>query len=111
MVWTAPELIRENNTLGNKAGDVFSFAIVCAEIINMKPIWEQGDTKGNVEGKILASKIMIIIICFPCTEIVYMLRKGGRTPFRPKLEPSSQDLSPALLHLVKDCWSENASDR
>jgi hypothetical protein len=43
-------LIRENDTVGTKQGDIFSFAIVCAEIINMKPIWEQGETKGNAEG-------------------------------------------------------------
>ena len=50
LLWSAPELIRENDTTGNKQGDVFSFAFVCAEIINMKPIWEQGEAKGNAEG-------------------------------------------------------------
>ncbi|KAL3089647.1 hypothetical protein niasHT_020426 [Heterodera trifolii] len=55
----------------------------------MKPIWEHDEAKGNVE------------------EFVYMVRTGGKRAFRPKLEPSSQDLSPALLHLIKDCWDES----
>lgn len=52
MVWTAPELIRDdNNIVGTKAGDVFSFAMICAEVLNMKPIWESaGEAKGNAEG-------------------------------------------------------------
>lgn len=50
MIWTAPEHIREGNYEGSKAGDVFSFAIICTEVVNMKPIWEATETKGNFEG-------------------------------------------------------------
>uniref|UniRef100_A0A914HN36 Guanylate cyclase n=1 Tax=Globodera rostochiensis TaxID=31243 RepID=A0A914HN36_GLORO len=88
LVWTAPELLRESDLIGSKPGDVYSFAIVSSE-----PIWDQDDAKANVE------------------EFVYMIRTGGRKAFRPKLEPSSQDLSPALLHLIKDCWDESPAER
>ncbi|KAL3100669.1 hypothetical protein niasHT_020948 [Heterodera trifolii] len=88
LVWTAPELLRDNDIVGNKFGDVYSFSIISSE-----PIWEQDEAKGNVE------------------EFVYMVRTGGKRAFRPKLEPSSQDLSPALLHLIKDCWDESPAER
>lgn len=51
MLWTAPEHIRENDFVGSKHGDIFSFAIVCSELVNMRPAWENvDDTKGNPEG-------------------------------------------------------------
>uniref|UniRef100_A0A915DYY4 guanylate cyclase n=1 Tax=Ditylenchus dipsaci TaxID=166011 RepID=A0A915DYY4_9BILA len=93
LMWTAPELIRDNNNIGTKQGDVFSFAITCAEVVNMKSVWEVSDAKGNSE------------------EVVYMLKKGGRQPFRPRIEPAAQDISPALTHLIKDCWNESPLDR
>ncbi|KAH7691351.1 guanylyl cyclase [Aphelenchoides avenae] len=93
-LWTAPEHIRDANSVGSKHGDVFSFAIVCSELVNMKPAWENADdTKGNPE------------------EIVYKLKKGGRQPLRPKLEPVTTDLSPAFMHLIRDCWNETPEDR
>lgn len=30
-------------------------------------------------------------------EVVYMLKKGGRKPFRPNLEPLTTDINPALV--------------
>ncbi|KAH7716514.1 guanylyl cyclase [Aphelenchoides avenae] len=94
MLWTAPEHIRDGNSVGSKLGDIFSFSIVCSELVNMKPAWENvDDTKGNPE------------------EIVYRLKKGGRQPLRPKLEPVTTDLSPAFMHLIRDCWNETPEDR
>ena len=58
----------------------------------MKPPWEPGEYKGP-------------------EEIVYLIKKGGRLPARPPLEPASSEMSPALLHLIKDCWSENPNER
>ncbi|KAE9548179.1 hypothetical protein FO519_008608 [Halicephalobus sp. NKZ332] len=95
-LWTAPELIRENDHGGTKSGDIYSFAIVCSEIVNMKPVWEPSETKGNPE------------------EIVYLVKKGGVRPLRPLIQPSVPDINPAMarkLHLIRDCWSENAHDR
>ncbi|KAI6213519.1 Guanylate cyclase [Aphelenchoides besseyi] len=44
-------------------------------------------------------------------DIIYMIKKGGKTPLRPVLDPVAQDLSPAFQHLIRDCWSENSSER
>uniref|UniRef100_A0AC34Q8K7 Guanylate cyclase n=1 Tax=Panagrolaimus sp. JU765 TaxID=591449 RepID=A0AC34Q8K7_9BILA len=92
-LWTAPELIRDSDHSGTKQGDVYSLAIICSEIINMKPPWEPSETKGNPE------------------EIVYLVKKGGVRPLRPLIQPAVTDLNPALLHLVRDCWAENAHER
>ncbi|KAH7694361.1 guanylyl cyclase, partial [Aphelenchoides avenae] len=93
MLWTAPENIREGNAVGSKLGDIFSFSIVCSELVNMKPAWENADdTKGNPEG----ATFWLIKYHLVHSEIVYRLKKGGRQPLRPKLEPVTTDLSPAF---------------
>lgn len=33
LLWTAPELLREDNIQGSQAGDVFSFGIVLQEVM------------------------------------------------------------------------------
>jgi hypothetical protein len=47
----------------------------------------------------------------PFLEIIYLLRKGGTNPLRPKIEPMAQNLNPALQHLIRDSLSENPSER
>ena len=39
--------------------------------------------------------------------------KEGRTPnFRPTLPDNmEQDINPAILNLIKECWEENPDDR
>uniref|UniRef100_A0A7E4VEA1 Guanylate cyclase n=1 Tax=Panagrellus redivivus TaxID=6233 RepID=A0A7E4VEA1_PANRE len=92
LLWMAPERLRSTDLTPTKASDIFSFSIVCSEIVNMKLPWEPGTHNGP-------------------DDIVYLLKKGGANPARPVLEPASQDISPALLHLIRDCWSENPADR
>ncbi|KAH7730270.1 Protein GCY-4 [Aphelenchoides avenae] len=94
MLWTAPEVIRNPQYATTKQADVYSLAIICSEIINMKPVWE--NSNGNQPN---------------AEEIVYMLKKGGLQPPRPELQPSVLDLNPAMLHLIRDCWSENPNER
>ena len=84
----------------------------------MKPIWEQGEAKGQAEGSVILNQLLkyihtqyIITQRDEYSEIVYMFKKSSRQPFRPTLEPNTNDLSPALLHLVKDCWSETPTER
>lgn len=87
LLWTAPEHLRDNDYVGSKKGDIYSFSLIASEILNMKPAWESDDKRDH-------------------EDIIYMVKKGGRTPIRPVLDPVAQDLSPALQHLVRDCWSE-----
>ncbi|KAI6230201.1 Guanylate cyclase [Aphelenchoides fujianensis] len=94
LLWTAPELLRDNQFVGSKSGDVYSFAIIASEILNMKPPFES-EQKLDVEGK--------------CR--VHDQERAAAIPSVPTLDPVAQDLSPAFQHLVRDCWSENPSER
>jgi len=52
-LWTAPELLRMSNPPpeGTQKGDVYSFAIICQEIIYRKgPFWLEDDEYMSVEG-------------------------------------------------------------
>uniref|UniRef100_A0A914YCN1 Guanylate cyclase n=1 Tax=Panagrolaimus superbus TaxID=310955 RepID=A0A914YCN1_9BILA len=108
-LWTAPELIVEMDHMGTKQGDIYSLALVCSEIVNMKPVWEPSETKGNPEGKFWHFFGHLKGIRF--IEIVYLVKKGGVRPLRPLLNPAVLDLNPALLHLIRDCWADNPNDR
>uniref|UniRef100_A0A1I7S6R9 Guanylate cyclase n=1 Tax=Bursaphelenchus xylophilus TaxID=6326 RepID=A0A1I7S6R9_BURXY len=93
LLWTAPEFLRSNDLTGSKQGDVYSFAIVASELLNMKPAFEGADGKANPE------------------DVVYMVKKGSNPPYRPVMEIVAQDISPAFTHLIRDCWSENPNER
>ncbi|CAJ0949015.1 unnamed protein product, partial [Mesorhabditis belari] len=45
-------------------------------------------------------------------ELLYMIKKGGSVPLRPDLDiPEDIELNPALLHMIRDCWSETPDSR
>uniref|UniRef100_A0A914E7A9 Guanylate cyclase n=1 Tax=Acrobeloides nanus TaxID=290746 RepID=A0A914E7A9_9BILA len=93
-LWTAPELLRMDSRLGTQPADVYSFAIICSEVVNMKKAWETSDRAD----------------CDP-EEIIRMVQKDSRRPFRPVIQPVATDLSPAMLHVIKDSWSDEPSER
>ncbi|EPB79952.1 adenylate/guanylate cyclase catalytic domain protein [Ancylostoma ceylanicum] len=94
MLWTAPELLRNNATTGTKEGDVYSFGIICAQLVTKSAPWDLDNRKEDPD------------------EILYMVKKGGHMPTRPSLAVESDlELSPALLHLIRDCWTERPSER
>lgn len=92
LLWTAPEHLRDSDYIGSKKGktinfvefgilhlgDIYSFSLISCEILNMKPVWESDEKRDN-------------------EDIIYMVKKGGRTPLRPILDPVAQDISPALV--------------
>ncbi|KAK6751852.1 hypothetical protein RB195_003338 [Necator americanus] len=90
LLWIAPEHLRDSKT--SKEGDVFSFAIVSSEVITRKAAWNIYERKESVD------------------EIVYMVRKGGSLPLRPDMT-SETEISNATLRLIRDCWSENPTER
>ncbi|KAK0421121.1 hypothetical protein QR680_015071 [Steinernema hermaphroditum] len=92
LLWKAPELLRDDSVYGSSAGDVYSFAIVCSEIMSRKPAYD--------------------LACRPESEeeIVYMVKRGGRTLCRPAIA-NLTNFNPAFIHLVRDCWSENVKER
>ncbi|EYC08171.1 hypothetical protein Y032_0067g3 [Ancylostoma ceylanicum] len=71
---------------------VFSFAIVCSEIITKKSAWDLENQDYDLD------------------ELVYKIKRGGRSPLRPLLETDDEHNS-SLSLLVKDCWSEEVEMR
>ncbi|VDK52787.1 unnamed protein product [Anisakis simplex] len=94
LLWTAPELLRDPQEKGTKCADIYSLAIICAELMCLSRPWNLGERKEQ------------------SAEIIYMVRHGVTPPFRPDLSNiAHQDLNPALLFLIRDCWSEDPQNR
>lgn len=91
-LWTAPEHIRDRLMLPSKEGDIYSFAIVCSEIITKKSAWDLENQDYDVD------------------ELVYKIKRGGRSPVRPSLETEDEH-NASLSLLVRDCWSEEIDQR
>nr|CAD2157797.1 unnamed protein product [Meloidogyne enterolobii] len=93
LLWTAPELLRENNRKGTKEGDVYSFAIICCELVNRETVWNGVEREDDVD------------------EIIYRLRRTNTAiPHRPQLHPR-EEINQNLIHLIRDCWSEIPTER
>uniref|UniRef100_A0A0K0EFB5 Guanylate cyclase n=2 Tax=Strongyloides stercoralis TaxID=6248 RepID=A0A0K0EFB5_STRER len=93
-LWTAPEILREPSLIGSPTADIYSFAIIMSEVVNQKTAWNLDEIEENED------------------DIVYKVKRGGANLFRPKLVPDSRlQVNSSVLHLIKDCWSENPTDR
>ncbi|KAH7713655.1 guanylyl cyclase [Aphelenchoides avenae] len=94
-LWVAPEILRvKQNMVGTKAGDIYSFAIVCSELITRKPAWNIGEIEDSQE------------------QVLYKIRRGGTPSYRPSLNTDDALMvNPALCQLVRECWSESADKR
>ncbi|VDM25435.1 unnamed protein product [Toxocara canis] len=94
LLWTAPEVLRDSAREGSRSGDVYSFAIICSELMCLTPPWNLGERKER------------------SAEIIYMVQHGVVPPFRPDItNVAHQQLNPALIHLIRDCWSEEPEKR
>uniref|UniRef100_A0A1I7TBX3 guanylate cyclase n=1 Tax=Caenorhabditis tropicalis TaxID=1561998 RepID=A0A1I7TBX3_9PELO len=93
LLHTAPEVLREGLVNGSQAGDIYSFAIVCSELVGHCSAWNLENRKEEAD------------------EIIFMVKRGGRTPFRPSLDEVDEDVNPAMLHLIRDCWDEDPKQR
>uniref|UniRef100_A0A0N5BER9 guanylate cyclase n=1 Tax=Strongyloides papillosus TaxID=174720 RepID=A0A0N5BER9_STREA len=92
-IWTAPEILREEILTPTKSSDIYSLGIVLADLVNKNIAFENSDIRGGAD------------------EIVYMLKRKRGIPLRPVLKPTIEDISPALLHLIQDMWSEEPGER
>ncbi|KAK6058008.1 hypothetical protein COOONC_04424 [Cooperia oncophora] len=73
---------------------IFSFGIICAQLVSRSPPWDIDNRKEDA------------------SEILYLVKKGGHAPARPSLSVSKDfEVNPALLHLIRDCWTERPSER
>ncbi|CAI5451737.1 unnamed protein product [Caenorhabditis angaria] len=94
LLWSAPELLRNDDIMGTKEGDIYSLGIICSELITRKSVFDLENRHEDAE------------------EIIYSLKKGGLKAPRPDLDTDSTiEINPALLHLVRDCWTERPSER
>ena len=102
LFWTAPEHLRAKDPLrsGSPKGDVYSFAIICREVITrMGPFDPTSDLMMNSKK-------------FPDPdEILDKIRVGTHPPFRPELNATDCLESPDLLELTRQCWEENPAAR
>uniref|UniRef100_A0A8R1HPN2 Guanylate cyclase n=2 Tax=Caenorhabditis japonica TaxID=281687 RepID=A0A8R1HPN2_CAEJA len=94
-LWMAPEVIR--GTLLphqiEKPADIYSLAIIASEVLTRKEAWDMANRKDTVD------------------EIVYRIKKGGLDPPRPDLDTEGVEVNHNLLVLIRDCWSEEPTDR
>ncbi|KAE9421556.1 hypothetical protein Angca_004723, partial [Angiostrongylus cantonensis] len=94
LLWTAPEILRDPTSTGSQEGDIYSFGIVCAQIITQSSAWNLESRKEDED------------------ELIYMIKKGGYGAPRPSLEDHKiMDINPKLLQMIRDCWSEKPSER
>ncbi|CAB3396879.1 unnamed protein product [Caenorhabditis bovis] len=94
LLWVAPEFLRNDSSPKTKEGDIYSFGIICSEIVSKTSAYDMENRREKVE------------------EIIYLVKKGGFNAIRPELKVDENvDLNPALLHLIRDCWTEKPSER
>ncbi|XP_041356233.1 atrial natriuretic peptide receptor 1-like [Gigantopelta aegis] len=93
-LWTAPELLRSYDRLpeGTKKGDVYSFAIICQEIVYR-------------EGVFYLSNLRMS----PNEKVERVIERVG-SAFRPTLNTGDCP-SVELAEMICSCWEEDPKDR
>ncbi|RCN48266.1 adenylate/guanylate cyclase catalytic domain protein [Ancylostoma caninum] len=92
LLWTAPEHIRDPLMPPTKEGDIYSFAIVCSEIVTKRSSWDLENQDYDLD------------------EIIYKIKRGGRAPIRPSLDTDDEH-NASLSLLIRDCWCEEPEQR
>lgn len=105
LFWTAPEHLRTRDPIrtGSQHGDVYSFAIICQEVIV-----RQGPFEMSPERRIIYAAGQRQL---DPDEILDKVRLGGIPPYRPDIGAEDCVECPELLSLVRSCWSESPYDR
>ncbi|EYB91033.1 hypothetical protein Y032_0211g2199 [Ancylostoma ceylanicum] len=93
LLWTAPEILRNPDMKGTPAGDIYSFAIISAQLLTRSSVFGLGDREEDAE------------------DLIYMLKRGGSQPVRPDLISKHVEVHPNLIRLIQDCWSEKVDAR
>uniref|UniRef100_A0A0K0F1K4 Guanylate cyclase n=1 Tax=Strongyloides venezuelensis TaxID=75913 RepID=A0A0K0F1K4_STRVS len=91
LMWTAPEIVREEVPTPSSSSDIFSLSIIITEILNQKSAYDNTDVQGGVD------------------EVIYLMKRNKL--IRPKIEPVLDNTPPAIILLIKDMWNEDAHER
>ncbi|XP_046576411.1 atrial natriuretic peptide receptor 1-like isoform X1 [Haliotis rubra] len=93
-LWTAPELLRMTNRPpeGSNKGDVYSFAIICQEIVYRNGVFYLQNLDVGPQ------------------EILEKLKSGLRPYFRPTIEEFDCPCD-ELAEVIKRCWAEDPVER
>uniref|UniRef100_A0AAF5D181 Guanylate cyclase n=1 Tax=Strongyloides stercoralis TaxID=6248 RepID=A0AAF5D181_STRER len=94
LLWTAPEILRSESFFGSQEGDIYSFAIICSEIVTKKLPWDYNNRNESIE------------------ELIYLLKKSGLNTLRPDIIIAPNiDIDMTYITLIRDCWSEDCNKR
>ncbi|KAK5973476.1 hypothetical protein GCK32_012363, partial [Trichostrongylus colubriformis] len=79
LLWTAPEILRKDDAIGTKEADIYSFGIICAQLVTKTSAWDIDNRKEDA------------------SEILYLVKKGGHNQQRPSLDAKDGlEANPAL---------------
>lgn len=110
-LYVAPELLQGNqNEIGSKSGDIYSFGIIASVIITMKPAFGIEDVEkiDDIEGNDRFDYCIFKQNLF--LEVIRKVKAGRYPPFRPSLD-TDMDIDSNIFELIKNCWSETPSER
>ncbi|VDM63502.1 unnamed protein product [Angiostrongylus costaricensis] len=51
LLWTAPEILRQNVMIGSQEGDIYSFAIISAQLVTKSSPWDLSNRKEDADVK------------------------------------------------------------
>uniref|UniRef100_A0A0K0DY28 Guanylate cyclase n=1 Tax=Strongyloides stercoralis TaxID=6248 RepID=A0A0K0DY28_STRER len=93
-LYTAPELLRNQNLLGTKEGDIYSFAIISSELLNKSLEWPEDE------------------ISHTKTDIIMKIKNSRRGTFRPIISYEIKERWVGeVINIIKDCWNEDPLKR
>ncbi|KAL5251741.1 hypothetical protein ACHWQZ_G014786 [Mnemiopsis leidyi] len=101
LLWTAPEILRlapaDRSIFGSKEGDVYSFGVICHEILECSGPFNTHDHQGRD----------------PQDVISLVKEHPLQRPYRPaySVNPARSHKESVALDLSVQCWSENSADR
>ncbi|XP_063678435.1 receptor-type guanylate cyclase gcy-28-like [Bolinopsis microptera] len=99
-MWSAPEILREQiqqSVFGTKEGDVYSFGIICHEILEYSGPFNTHDHHG-----------------LDAQEVVTLVRKcHSKSPYRPaySVNPNMETKERTAVNMSLQCWSEDPEER
>uniref|UniRef100_A0A0N5BYD1 Guanylate cyclase n=1 Tax=Strongyloides papillosus TaxID=174720 RepID=A0A0N5BYD1_STREA len=93
-LYTSPEILRSQNLLGTKEGDIYSFAIISSELLNKSLEWP-GDNLGSTKN-----------------DIIMRIKNSQNGAFRPIINCQvTERWIGKVIMIIKDCWNEDPLKR